>query len=313
MDDTSRGVAPKKADVILNRTEKLLQQSSSVVANVDAIARYGAKNADVKAVLAKLEENYVRLSEENESLKKEIQYLSAQIESVFVGLSGMIQSLNTAAPQAAQASSINVDELASRVAEKIYIPASGGGNLDYDKIGIAVANNIHVPQALVEDIDYDALAEKIKDNITVTGSGENLDYDKIGVAVANNIHIPQAVAEEIDYNALADKLKDNITVSGTTQNLDYDRIGTVVAGNIRIPQQTVTQEIDYDELAKKLTAAMPLQEEISPDYIASKVAEQIIIPAPTSTADGIDIEELSRKVADKIAIPASEPVEAQGC
>ena len=55
-----------------------------------------------------------------------------------------------------------------------------------------------------------------------------------------------------------------------------------------------------------------MQEAVSPDYIAARVAEQIIVPQTAVQADSVDldVEELSRKVADKIAIPAYEPSEA---
>ncbi len=37
-------------------------------------------------------------------------------------------------------------------------------------------------------------------------------------------------------------------------------------------------EVDYDKLAEKIAQLLPVQESISPDYIACKVAEQIVVP-----------------------------------
>lgn len=45
------------------------------------------------------------------------------------------------------------------------------------------------------------------------------------------------------------------------------------------PMPAAAVEIDYDKLARKVVEQMPVQEFISPDYIASKVAEQIVLPS----------------------------------
>lgn len=73
--------------------------------------------------------------------------------------------------------------------------------------------------------------------------------------------------------------------------------------------------IDYDELAEKVAALLPVQEYISPDYIASKVVEQIITsepvitsqssgaPAPnTATFAPVDLKIDEDDLADRIAL-----------
>lgn len=80
-------------------------------------------------------------------------------------------------------------------------------------------------------------------------------------------------------------------------------------------------EIDYDKLAAKIAEIIPTQEYISPDYIACKVAEQIVVPEASApreveqasiSADGaaqpvarsvpVDIQLDEEDLADRIAL-----------
>ena len=97
----------------------------------------------------------------------------------------------------------------------------------------------------------------------------------------------------------------------------------------------VQAEIDYDKLAQKVIELMPAQEYVSADYIACKVAEQIVIPesstvispAPVYDASAyrtetpvdirIDEDELADKIALKIGALKAEDfdiiVDDDGC
>lgn len=84
----------------------------------------------------------------------------------------------------------------------------------------------------------------------------------------------------------------------------------------------LTAEIDYDKLAEKIVELLPAQEYLSADYIACKVAEQIIVPdgapraespAPAESADSsapaavyapvpVDLQLDEDELADRIAL-----------
>ncbi|MDE6597373.1 MAG: hypothetical protein K2K60_01880, partial [Clostridia bacterium] len=71
------------------------------------------------------------------------------------------------------------------------------------------------------------------------------------------------------------------------------------------PVQTVVkEEIDYDALAEKVASAVSAREVISPDYIASKVAEQVIFPDRdgANVTLSLDEEIIAKHVADYIAL-----------
>ena len=301
-----------KADVILTRMEQLSRQ----VASLEGRIAKGGGSAD-GAVIKKL-------TEENAKLRQDISIVSAQIEGLYATLSKMINKLPDQiagkAPAVAQEvtahADIDVDDLASRVAAKIIIPETGYAEvdpdaladklsatpLDYDALGYAVAKRIYVPQAIAEEVDYDALAQKVTEKMPPV----NIDYDDLGYAVAKRIYIPQAIAEDVDYDAIANKVLEKMPAFASAVS-DETAYASAVAEPV-----SVQAEIDYDLLASKVAEAVSVQEPISPDYIASKVAEQIIIPQTAVQAEAVDldVEELSRKVADKIAIPAYEPAEA---
>lgn len=250
-----------KADLILAKMEALAKQTSRLEARM--------ANSSNDAVLRKM-------NEENAKLKKDINYLSAQLEGVCTTLVKLIKKLPA---EMGATGGIDVDDLSSRVAAKIIIP-----------------------EAEIGEIDADALAGKL------TGVPGDIDYDELGFAVAKRLYIPQAVAEEVDYDQLAKKIAQNLPAFAVAAE---ETAATVYTEPVYTEPVAVQAELDYDLLAGKIAEIVNVQEPVSADYIAARVAEQIVIPQ-TVAAEGVDIdvEELSRKVADKIVIPNYEPVEA---
>lgn len=313
MSDNKNGKGFTKADIVLTRVEQLTRQ----VASLEARIVKGGGDVASAAVIRKL-------TEENATLKKEISYVSAQIEGLFTALSRTLSKLpEQVAARGALGESvtaradIDVDDLASRVAAKIIIPESGvaavdaetladklgSAPLDYDALGYAVAKRLYVPQAIAEEVDYDVLAQKVTEKMPPL----TVDYDDLGYSVAKRIYIPQAIAEEVDYDEIANKVLEKIPAFASSA---VSETAYATAEPVGEPL-SVQAEIDYDLLASKVAEAVSVQEAVSPDYIAARVAEQIIVPQTAVQADSVDldVEELSRKVADKIAIPAYEPSE----
>lgn len=245
-----------KADLILSKMDALAKQTAGLEARV--------ANSSSDAVLR-------RITEENAKLKKDINYLSAQLEGVCVTLVRLIKKLPS---EMYATGGIDVDDLSSRVASKIIIP-----------------------EAELGQIDTEALAGKLN------GAPAEIDYDELGFAVAKRLYIPQAVAEEVDYDRLAKKIAQNLPALAAATE---ETAATAYAEPV-----SVQAELDYDLLAEKIAEIVNVREPVSADYIAARVAEQIIIPQ-TVAAEGVDldVEELSRKVADKIVIPKYEPAEA---
>lgn len=304
MGDNKNTKGMTKADVILSRVEQLTKQVASLEAKVARGAQgANASGAGNDAVIRKL-------TEENATLKKEISFVSAQIEGLFASLSKMINKLPEKMGAKGASLDMDVDDLASRVAAKIIIPetdfsgadlsgAVSSAGLDYDALGYAVAKRLYVPQAIAEEVDYDKLAEKLTDKMPSV----ELDYEELGSTVAKKMYIPQVVASDFDYDAVANKVLEKIPA--------YASVVSETAYASAEPV-SVQAELDYDLLASKVAEAVSVQEPISPDYIAAKVAEQIIVPQTAVAAEAVDldVEELSRKVADKIALPAYEPAES---
>lgn len=301
MSEVKNGKGLTKADVILAKVDQLTTR----IAGIESRLGLGSISGD--PVIRKL-------TEENTKLRKEISYVSAQIEGLYTTLSKMILKIpeRLGAAEGINAN-IDVDDLASRVAAKIIIPEGGmgdidaselaeklsaapAGSIDYDALGYAVAKRLYVPQAIAEDVDYDALASKLAEKMQI-------NYDELGYAVAKRIYVPQAIAEEVDYDAIAQKVMEKIPA--------FAAIANESAYTSAAEPLSVQAEIDYDLIAAKVAEVVSVQEPLSPDYIAAKVAEQIIIPQGSVQAEAVDldVEELSRKVADKIAIPAYEPTD----
>ena len=252
-----------KADVIL-------QRQAEIVGKLDMLLA-GQKPAPDNSVADKVNEKlaqelsylskqnsaiFEKVLAENAQLRREINFVSAQCENVFVKLSGMISSLE----------------------EKISESA-----IDYDKVAEAAQEHTEAAAADAEPAFDDEVA-------------------------------PAAVTEEAEGD-------EQLTISSNGY-IDYDELADRLAG--KLEEKGLLSGLDYDGLAKKVADSMPPREVISPDYIASKVAEQIVIPQVVVGENGeakpievhataeVDYDEIANRVAEKLAPAASseEVVEA---
>lgn len=283
MGENNNGSGQTKADVILSKLESLSRQTSTLEARVNSVLRSAGANPAANDALIK------KVTEENEKLRKDIRYVSAQLESVCATVMKALNKLSAevAALKNGAAAGIDVDDLASRVAEKIVIPEYA--DVDADAIADRVAAMLPEQERVTEQ------------HTEATIAAGDVDYSELGLAIAKSIYVPQAFAEEIDYDALAEKIAEKVPAMS---------VAPAGAAMAIADGASVQAEVDYDMIAQKVAEVVAAQEVISPDYIAARVAEQIIIPASAQAAEvDLDVEELSRKVADKIAIPAYEPAD----
>ncbi len=277
-------------DSVNKQVARFASQEKTAAARYNSLAAQG-KELDKKvqevidsAIDRDMDREAIMLKVEavKKELVEELGYLSAQIQSMYRDAAKQL-----AAPEI----KIDYDELASKVAEKLTLPAAEIDYdylaaevakripahelaVDYDELGAKVVENMYIPQALVEDLDYDVLAEKLASQLPEVRA--SIDYDELGAKVVENMYIPEAIVEDLDYDALAEKLADKVTVPAPEAAVtDYEALADSVARRLYIPQ-AIVEELDYDALAKKLAENLPAEEVISADYIASKVAEQIV-------------------------------------
>ena len=185
------------------------------------------------------------------------------------------------APLAAKAD-IDVEELARKVAENVSVPAPV-----YAEAAPAYAGAVSAAQAVTvsAEIDYDCLAEKVASRIPAP---------EVHTVYSEAAPAAVPVSAEIDYEELAEKVASKIPAPQV--QAVYSE-----AAPAAVP---VTAEIDYNELADKVISRIPLQEAVSPDYVAAKIAEQIILPQAPEVK--FDYDELAGKVAEKITLPQAE-------
>lgn len=139
------------------------------------------------------------------------------------------------------------------------------------------------------DKSMNAISGKMDGVKGVPAASDETDLDALAEKVAERLKLAQ---REIDYDVLAERVAQRIN---RAPEIDYDELGFKVVQNMYIPS-AIVEDIDYDALAQKLKERP--DEVISPDYIASRVAEQIAYPA-------IDEETVARNVAERIAVPAA--------
>ena len=103
-----------------------------------------------------------------------------------------------------------------------------------------------------------------------------IDYEKLAPA-AEPVADEVATFDDEVAPAAVEESESGEQLSISEGYIDYDVLADNICGKLE-EKGLVSTAIDYDELAKKVADSLPPQEIISPDYVASKVAEQIVLP-----------------------------------
>ena len=115
----------------------------------------------------------------------------------------------------------------------------------------------------------------------------------------------ESVKREIKFlSAQNESIYDNLNERIENLSKRLDEQSSAQPAREAVPA-TLTADLDYDVLAKRIVELMPAQEYISPDYIACKVAEQIVIPEST-----VVVSEGAAQPVQQIA-PVAMPVDVQ--
>lgn len=131
-----------------------------------------------------------------------------------------------------------------------------------------------------------ALKKQIEENEAsrVEEKTESVEPLEEEVEVLGDDEAIEEIVPEIDYDVIAEKIAGQIVVPAPENvEIDYDKLSAKVAEKINVG---VSSDEICNKVYEKLLPAVQsvgVQEVISPDYIASKVAEQIIIPASVNT------------------------------
>ena len=138
----------------------------------------------------------------------------------------------------------------------------------------------------------DILAERatpVASNGTpVYAATQDVDYDLLVDKLIARLPVQDVVPQAIDYDLLADKL---------AQRMPAQELAATTALPVNV--SVADRAIDYEYLADKIVSRLPVQEYVSPDYIASKVAEQIVVPS----AEELSADYIAAKVAEQINVP----------
>lgn len=265
-----------KADVILQRQAELAEKLDKLLAAEGSGGPVAEKVSQETAYISKQNSSILdKLLSENAQLRKEINYVAAQCESVFVKLSGMISSL---------------EEKVMKYALGVHPSESGEGYVpelvNYDKLAESLADKLAGKQ-IFSDLSCDEIARRVAESMPQ----EIVPADYIASKVAEQIVIPPAVigadgsatpvevSAQIDSDALSDEIARK--VSALSPN-DFDII--VDDEGCRSLAEAVAEKLDYDGIAKRLA------EKNAYDELAAADAEEYVNP-----------EELARLVSEKLA------------
>lgn len=165
----------------------------------------------------------------------------------------------------------------------------------------------------------DALTAKVNNNcadldkvLTALGkSGQSAEFSQKLTKVYNSLHEEyDSLKREMRYIATQNE---RIFLELSSQ---IKQLAAAIGGGASFTAQSArSSAIDYDELAAKVAELLPVQEYVSPDYIASKVVDQINVsaapaataqsggtPAPAAVSVPVDLQLDEDDLADRIAL-----------
>lgn len=325
-----------KADVILQRQAELSEKLDKLLASGGADGAVGEKVAKETAYISKQNSSILdKLLEENAQLRKEINYVAAQCENIFVKLSGMISSLEEKvmkyavgygkpAEDGEQPAGVDYDELAERLADK-FAEKELISSLDYEDIAKRVADCI--PQ---EVVSADYIASKVAEQIVippaVIGDGEaaslelapvHIDSDALADEIARKVSaispndfdiivddegcrsLAEAVAEHFDYAEIAKNLAEKSAEEElAAADAEGEYINTDELAQL-VSEKLAASGVNEDAIADKTAAALSnVMPEVDGDDIADKVAAAVLASIP---ATEIDYDAIVNGVADKLS------------
>lgn len=311
---------PKKADVLIKGTqtivakqEELSEQTKLAISRIDEAIELCHKNSEEAAyILDHSTEMFEKLQAENSSLKQELLYLAKQSENIYAGLAEKLNELQSENEQAKSQPEESVPdekyyELADRLAEIYDRLAEMTARIDAlseKKTDEALHDSLNDKFAILYD-KIDALFEESAKQQPVVQSGMSesdcediLDkLDRIMETVRKN---------EGAHSMLADKFE---ILSMRVEQFGFESAKNQPAQN-NYPAAPVqaNAEIDYDKLASKVAEIISVRETVSPDYIASKVAEQIVLPEQDGSGVEIDTQKIAEEVAALMNVKQAEEV-----
>ena len=275
--------SPKKADVLIKSTQtivdkqgELVEQTKLAVSRIDEAIKLCHKNSEeASSILEHSTKMFDKLQAENSALKQELLYLAKQSENIYAGLAEKLNEMEQEACLKGGDSSRAEQgyfELSEKLASLFDKIADISARVD------ALASD--VSKTAVPAVDNSAVLEKL-DRVT--------DYMR---------------KNESAHSMLADRFE---ILSMRVEQFGFGSVKQPVYTQPAAPYPVAVQpaEIDYDKLASKVAELLSVKDVISPDYIASKVAEQLVLPEQSGTVE-INTQKIAREVASLIDIkPAS--------
>lgn len=117
----------------------------------------------------------------------------------------------------------------------------------------------------------------------VEENGSKFDVDELSACLAAKIVIPGG----------------EDAVSENAPSIDYDALGEAVAS--RMSAYLSDKQSDCELISEKIIAALPVNEPVSPDYIAAKVSEQIIVPQIPPVDESAIAENVAQRLEEKLS------------
>lgn len=279
------------------------------------VNKNGSSQTKADLLLSQVE----NLTQQNKTLDAKVEQLAKQNQTVANQIAQQSNSVSAYVTKIAQAS----EELRRQVAAISAQNKSVQSKVDAlaaQSTSIAAKVQEIIEQSVDRDMDREAIMLKMESDKRLLGREiQN---------VAEELKTVGQPGAEPDYDVLAQKVAEKLDIDKL--QLDYDTIADKVAARIAIPKAQI-ENFDYDVLAKKLAEGIPAEEVVSADYIASKVAEQLMNPSldEDAVADrvarqigekleiNVDNDELADRIAKQVGTIAPEQfdimVDEDGC
>lgn len=210
--------------------------------------------------------------------------------------------------KAVAAATLNVDALASAVAEKIIIPApvmesTPAPEIDYEHLADLVAAKLAAKEqsydVILDEEGIEAIADRVAAKI---GKPENIDYDKVCLAA----QAAQILPDPVDYDRIAEIVEDKVATE-TTYDLIIDEEGiSAIAKGVSEELKNTCCVCEAEPVAESVEEE-PVEEAQAEE---ASVEETPVEEAPVEETVEETVEEAPvEEVAEET--PAQEPVQEE--
>ena len=256
-DDVGDKVLELLGDVLVQQPEPEVKEPVEAKIDYDRII-YGAAEKVVESLPYPEKVDYRRIDDSFIAAAEKVQ--------ASVSEDAITAAINAAVEKALSA--LDVDAIATKVAEKIQVPAPTPCEIDYDKLADMVAAKMSANATPVETVDYDRIALIVADKLGEDTAEEETTFDFViddeGIdAIATRVSMKlcemcascEETVEEVVEEPVVEEVVEEPVVEEPVEEVVEEVVEEPVVEEPAVEEIAVAKEPEYEEVGGELVDA----------------------------------------------------------